>query len=326
MKKILAAFLSIVLLVGAKPLVEVADDVVKVKNDINAAILARGGVGIGGLTNAAQRIISIPLPELDFSQTYIAWSNATKTVRYAVTNDEYQLVEWMRSTKNTSKHIMLTGVYANQDTCVEIAVSNLANIAEENEIFGSRANSNAKFGIHTYNSKISFPYYNAWNDFKALATNGLMVLKMDGNKFYYNGELVYTAERHEFFTGYPLVVFNHNGNLNTASYMMEGNFLYMYIHGAVNAENEVIPDIFLVPVISYMRQGLLDLNSFKLYTPAEDILECSTTTNMLYDIKYIQFQAQCPEPYETNIVGEVQNKLLINDATRYLYEKLPQGK
>ena len=245
-----------------------------------------------------------------------------------MTNNEYQLVEWMRSTKNISKHIILTGVYANQDTCVEIAVSNIADIAVENEIFGSRANSNAKFGMHTYNSKISFPYYNSWNDFKAPATNGLMVLKMDGNKFYYNGELVYTAERHEFFTGYPLVVFNHNGNLNMTSYMMEGNFLYMYIHDAVNAENEVIPDIFLVPVIRkyYMRQGLLDLNSFKLYTPAEDILECSTATNMLYEIKYIQFQAQCPEPYETNIVGEVQNKLLINDATRYLYEKLSQGK
>ena len=53
MKKILLAVLSLVLLVGARPLTEVADDVVKAKNDINAAILARGGNGVGGLTNAA---------------------------------------------------------------------------------------------------------------------------------------------------------------------------------------------------------------------------------------------------------------------------------
>lgn len=325
MKKILLAVLSLVLLVGARPLTEVADDVVKAKNDINAAILARGGNGIGGLTNAAQRIIDIPLPQLEFEQTYIAWSNATRTVSYAVTNDTYYLVEWLHPTKDNDNSILLTDIYANQDTCVEVAVSNM-NASAVNLIFGSRSNNNARFGIHTYNSKISFPYYNSWNDNKAPATTGLMVLKIDGNKCYVNGELVFTATRQEFITSTPLVVFNQNGNNNTA-YRMEGSILYMNIYGAVNSENQLLPDIRLVPAVRdwHDRASLIDLNSQNTYI-ANTIISSSAPTNTFYDISYIQFQAQCPEPYETNIVGEVQNKLLINDAMRYLYEKMSQGK
>lgn len=45
-------------------------------------------------------------------------------------------------------------------------------------------------------------------------------------------------------------------------------------------------------------------------------------TNTLYDISWIEFEAICPEPYETNVVGNAENKLIENDAIRYMYQKM----
>jgi len=48
-----------------------------------------GGEGSGGLTNAGKRIMAIPMPTGDYEMTYVAWSNAVRTVRYPVTNGVY---------------------------------------------------------------------------------------------------------------------------------------------------------------------------------------------------------------------------------------------
>lgn len=74
-------------------------------------------------------------------------------------------------------------------------------------LFGDRTTSSAKYGFHIYNNGFSYMYAGNWND-NVVGAKAVAVLKMEGNKFYLDGELKATKAAATFTTGADLAVFN----------------------------------------------------------------------------------------------------------------------
>ena len=323
-RTLLAAALAICSLASAASLEQNVQQLEQIRTDIEAAIRDKDGTPRGGLANAAADIRAIP-DKTVFEQSYVAWSNATETIRWPSTNGVYRLVEWLQSSRSQSTYINL-GIYANQDTYVEIAISNVTSISTEHDLFGNRSGN--MYGVHFFSSQVSFPYYNNWNDFKASATSSqtqLMVIKMDGNEMYVNGSLVFTASKPTFRTGGTLCVFTQNGNTGSPSYNLEGKVLWMNVKRAVDSENNLLPDMTLVPALGDDNKPcLLDIaaSPIKPYYLAAGSVGYPEPTNTIYDITWNQFTAELPTPYETNIVDSTANKQVINDVTEYIYQRI----
>ena len=71
--------------------------------------------------------------------------------------------------------------------------------------FGDRSNSNAKFGLHRYQSQFSFPYYNNWNDYKGSIQSDV-VLKLDAGTCYVDGVSKGTLSKSNFKTSGYLAI------------------------------------------------------------------------------------------------------------------------
>lgn len=203
-KKILFAFLlACSLVLHADSLSNNIERVAAAATNIFEAIRAKGGTVSGGLKNAANDILAIP-DKTAFEQTYVAWSNETVT---AVFTNFDNCTYMMPYAKLNGQHYLLDGVYANQDTFSEIAVSDFtgASGGTEYDIFGDRTSSSARYGMHVYLRNVSVMYASSWGD-NARAAAANMTITEDGNLVYVDGVLVRTNTKTSFRTSRPLAV------------------------------------------------------------------------------------------------------------------------
>ncbi len=107
---------------------------------------------------------------------------------------------------------------------------------------------------------------------------------------------------------------------------MNGKIHYVDIRRAVDSTGNLLPDMLFVPVAYNGKVYLVDVlnnsptSSRARIAPNTDVLEDGAYTNILYDVYSTSFATLVP--YETNVVGSAENKLIMNSAMDYIYDNL----
>ena len=307
----------------AASLEENVQNIEKAKIDIEAAIQAKGGTARGGLVNAAEDIINIP-DKIEYEKDYVAWSNATVVIHEVLEQTEqFTLVPWLQS--DGTQEITLTGVKANQNTCCHVIISEYVTESVTAGFLGNTESDSARWGLHRYSNQVSFPYGSDWNDYKA-STTSERDIQTKTNQFWFGGTLKSTVTARTFETAGPIGVLNiHNWGDG-----MKGKLHRLELSNALTADG--VADLVLVPAVDTNGVPcLLDLNwnagslrQHSFYNTKGSDIQVGEQTNTA-TVVVVQHEVTfgtMPVPYETNVVGAADNKLIVDNTSQFIYDRM----